>query len=105
MHGVQVVTLTRTIVLLLVLAECAILRPPKPSDMSGERQSGEDRWREFSNSFKARSAAESSAAEQSRSLSVRPPLLSRFLLQVYRGLARGKLPDAFWVKDKHSRSG
>ena len=39
--------------------------------MSGERLSGEERWKEFSNSFKARSAAESSAAEQSRSLSVR----------------------------------
>ena len=38
--------------------------------MSGERLSGEDRWREFSNSFKARSAVESSA-ESSRSLSVR----------------------------------
>ena len=38
--------------------------------MSGERLSGEERWKEFSNSFKARSAAESSS-EQSRSLSVR----------------------------------
>ena len=34
--------------------------------MSGERLSGEDRWREFSNSFKARSALYSTAAVRKR---------------------------------------
>ena len=56
--------------LVAISSHSAQICGPKPSVMSGERLSGEDRWREFSNSFKARSAAESSS-EQSRSLSVR----------------------------------
>ena len=65
--------------------------------MSGERQSGEDRWREFSNSFKARSAAESSS-EQSRSLSVRISTARRSVADDAAALVKSARNASFAVR-------